>query len=126
MKIKIEFRCISKSRCVLSTIPLFILAGLFEIGGVYMFWLWLRESKEFIFVFFGVVAMCLYGIVPTFQPSRFHRVHATYGGIFAVLALLWGWIFDKTPPDIYDTMGILAILIGAAIIFYWPRKDDVA
>ncbi|MDQ4066704.1 MAG: hypothetical protein M3114_03860 [Thermoproteota archaeon] len=41
----------------------------------------------------------LYGIVPTFQPSHFHRIYAAYGGIFIVSAIIWGRIVDKKKPD---------------------------
>lgn len=124
MKIKVESSCISRKRCFLYTILLFILAGIFEIGGGYLMWQWLREGKELVFAFVGAVVLFLYGIVPTFQPSYFHRIYATYGGIFVVMSLLWGWVFDKIPPDIYDLIGSLIILVGVTIIYYWPRKEE--
>jgi len=119
-------KCFSKTQCVLATIFLFILAGVFEIGGGYMVWLWLRENKDITFAILGGIVLFLYGIVPTFQPSHFHRIYATYGGIFVVMSLLWGWYFEHTVPDLYDTIGALIILIGVAIIFYWPRKEEDA
>ncbi len=122
--VKIEFGYISRKRCFVYTILLFILAGIFEIGGGYLLWLWLREGRELFFALSGAVILFLYGIVPTFQPSYFHRIYATYGGIFVVMSLLWGWIFDKTTPDTYDLIGALIILIGVSIIYYWPREDD--
>ncbi len=87
-------------------------------------WLWLREDRGLIFAFSGAIVLFLYGIVPTFQRSYFHRIYATYGGIFVVMSLLWGWIFDKIPPDTHDLIGSLVILIGVSIIYYWPREDD--
>ncbi len=87
-------------------------------------WLWLRKGGGLIFAFLGAIILFLYGIVPTFQRSYFHRIYATYGGIFVVMSILWGWIFDKTPPDTYDLVGALVILIGVSIIYYWPREDD--
>ncbi|MDY0387224.1 MAG: YnfA family protein [Methanolobus sp.] len=124
MKVHIDSSCISKKKCFLYTILLFILAGIFEIGGGYLVWLWVREGKELIFAVFGVIVLFLYGVVPTFQPSYFHRIYATYGGIFVVMPLLWGWIFDKTLPDAYDLIGALIIIIGVSIIYYWPRKEE--
>ena len=119
-----ELRCLSREKCFVFTILLFILAGIFEIGGGYLIWLWLREGRELMFAFLGAIVLFLYGIVPTLQPSYFHRIYATYGGIFVVMSILWGWLFDKTQPDTYDLIGALIILIGVSIIFYWPRKDD--
>jgi small multidrug resistance family-3 protein len=124
LKINLESRCLSRERCFVYTILLFILAGIFEIGGGYLIWLWLREGRELIFAFLGAIVLFLYGIIPTFQPSYFHRIYATYGGIFVVMSILWGWLFDKIQPDTYDLIGALIILIGVSIIFYWPRKDD--
>jgi small multidrug resistance family-3 protein len=124
VKINLESRCVSRKQCFAYTILLFILAGIFEIGGGYFIWLWLREGGTLTFAFLGAIVLFLYGIVPTFQPADFHRIYATYGGIFVVMSILWGWLFDKTLPDTYDIVGALIILIGVSIIYYWPRKDE--
>lgn len=124
MEIKINSSCISKTRCIVTTILLFILAGIFEIGGGYLIWLWIRENKDIAFAFAGAITLFIYGIIPTFQPSYFHRIYATYGGIFVVMSLLWGWVFDGFVPDIFDMIGATIILIGVIIIFYWPREGD--
>ncbi|HNW37950.1 MAG TPA: YnfA family protein [Methanosarcina vacuolata] len=120
----IESEGMSRKKCFMYTSLLFILAGIFEIGGGYLMWMWLREGRGLIFALSGAVILFLYGVVPTFQRSYFHRIYATYGGIFVVMSLLWGWIFDKIPPDTYDLIGSLVILIGVSIIYYWPRGDD--
>lgn len=99
----------------------FVLAGLCEIGGGYLFWLWLREGKSIWFALFGAVVLVLYGVIPTFQPANFGRVYAAYGGIFIVLAILWGWQIDKIAPDKFDLIGGLVALTGMLIIMYWPR-----
>ncbi len=124
MKINTDSSCMSRKKCFVYTILLFILAGIFEIGGGYLFWLWLREGEDITLAFIGTIILFLYGVVPTFQPSYFHRIYATYGGIFVVMSLLWGWIFDKIPPDAYDVIGALVILVGVSIIYYWPRKEN--
>ncbi|MDA2911294.1 YnfA family protein [Nitrospiraceae bacterium AH_259_D15_M11_P09] len=64
----------------------------------------------------------VYGVIPTFQPAHFGRVYAAYGGIFIVLALLWGWSMDGTRPDRFDLIGMLICLLGMAVIMYWPRS----
>ena len=68
----------------------FVLAGLCEIGGGYLVWLWLRENKSLWFAVVGAIVLIFYGIVPTFQPAHFGRVYAAYGGIFIVMAMLVG------------------------------------
>jgi len=100
----------------------FLLAGLCEIGGGYLVWLWLREGKPAWYALMGAVVLVLYGIIPTFQPAHFGRVYAAYGGVFIVLSILWGWKIDKITPDRFDLIGGFVALIGVAIIMYWPRN----
>lgn len=99
----------------------FIIAGIFEIGGGYLVWLWLREGKPIWFGLLGAAVLILYGVVPTLQPANFGRVYATYGGIFIVLSILWGWRIDNVVPDRFDLIGGSVALIGVLIIMYWPR-----
>ncbi len=100
----------------------FILAGFCEIGGGYLIWLWLRESRSPWFALLGAVVLIIYGVIPTFQPANFGRVYAAYGGIFIVLSILWGWQIDKIAPDRFDLIGGLIALIGVSVIMYWPRS----
>ena len=100
----------------------FLVAGLCEIGGGYLVWLWLREGKGIWYGLAGAVVLVLCGVVPTFQPANFGRVYAAYGGVFVVLSLLWGWRVDKIAPDRFDILGGLVALIGVFIIMYTPRN----
>jgi len=104
------------------SIILFILAGLAEIGGGYLIWQWLREGRPLWYGIIGGIVLVVYGIIPTFQkfPS-FGRVYAAYGGVFIVLALLWGWGIDKKTPDLYDWIGATICLIGVTVILLAPR-----
>ncbi len=99
----------------------FITAGLCEIGGGYLVWLWLREGKSIWVGFLGALVLVLYGVVPTFQPAHFGRVYAAYGGIFIVLSILWGWLVDRISPDRFDLIGGVLALAGVFVIMYWPR-----
>jgi small multidrug resistance family-3 protein len=120
----ILFVMITKTHKIFVTFFFFFLAGLFEIGGGYLVWLWLREDYVIWIGLLGGIVLFLYGVVQTFQISHFHRVYAAYGGVFIVMAMLWGWIFDGIHPDMYDVIGGLIALVGAAVIFYWPRKHE--
>ena len=62
------------------------------------------------------------GIIPTLQPSNIGRVYAAYGGIFVVMAIIWGLIIDKKRPDRFEIIGGIVVLVGASIIFYAPRQ----
>jgi len=106
---------------IVTSLFYFVLAGLCEIGGGYLVWLWLREGKSAWFALIGAVVLILYGFVPTLQPAHFGRVYAAYGGIFIVLSILWGWKVDKIVPDKFDLIGGLIALVGVCVIMYWPR-----
>jgi len=99
----------------------FIVAGLCEIGGGYLMWLWLREGKSFWVGLLGALVLVLYGVVPTFQPAHFGRVYAAYGGVFIVLSIIWGWLVDGISPDRFDIIGGVFALSGVFVIMYWPR-----
>ena len=106
---------------VLSSFGLFVVAALLEIGGGYLVWLWLRERKKITYGLIGGIILFVYGIIPTLQLSNFGRVYAAYGGIFVVMAIIWGLIIDKKRPDRFEIIGGGIVLIGALIIFYAPR-----
>lgn len=107
---------------VLTSIGLFILAALAEIGGAWLVWQGVREKRGLIFVGAGVIALGLYGFVATLQPFQdFGRILAAYGGVFVAGSLAWGIVFDGFRPDRYDLIGAAIALIGVAIIMYAPR-----
>lgn len=107
---------------ILKSLFYFLLAGLCEIGGGYLVWLWLRENRSLWLGVASAVVLALYGVVPTLQPANFGRVYAAYGGVFIVLSILWGWRVDKVAPDRFDVVGGLVALAGVLIIMYSPRK----
>ena len=99
----------------------FFLAGLCEIAGGYLVWLWFREGKSIGLAIFGAMLLILYGIIPTLQPAHFGRVYAAYGGVFVVMALIWGWQVDGIAPDRFDLIGGTIVLMGVGVMMYWPR-----
>lgn len=101
---------------------LFVLAGICEIGGGYLVWLWLREGKSVWLALLGVAILGLYGVVPTLQPVSFGRAYTAYGGIFIGLSLLGGWAVDRVMPDKFDLLGSGIALLGVLIIMYAPRS----
>jgi len=102
---------------------LFVLAGLLEVGGGYLVWLWLREHRHPAFGAAGFIALALYGTVPVLQDTThtFGRVYAAYGAVFIVLSLLWGIFVDRQRPDARDYLGAV-ICIAGAVIMMWPRS----
>lgn len=106
---------------IILSISLFLLAGLCEIGGGYLIWLCLRDNKSWWLGLLGGIILVVYGIVATLQTANFGRVYAAYGGIFIVMAIIWGWKVDGIIPDRYDIMGGLVALLGMDIIMFAPR-----
>ena len=112
------------SHKILITLFFFFLVGLCEIGGGYSslalaegryeFDHWSHRRTCFIFVCY----------CSTFQPSHFHRIYAAYGGIFIIMSVLWGWLFEGIAPDRFDTIGTIVAVIGVIIIYYMPRKGE--
>ena len=109
------------AKVIIISLALFFAAALFEIGGGYLVWLWLREHKGKLLGVIGGLALFVYGVIPTLQPANFGRVYAAYGGIFIVSSIIWGLLVDKKRPDRYEIIGAAIALIGAAIIMYTPR-----
>lgn len=108
---------------VTRSLLLFFLAGLCEIGGGYLMWLWLLEGKPPWLCLLGAVILALYGVVATWQTTNFGRVYAVYGGIFIVLALFRGWRVDGIRPDRIDFIGVSVALFGVLVMMYWPRSS---
>ena len=108
---------------VVRSIVLFALAAVAEIGGAWLVWQGVRESRGLLWVLGGVLALGAYGFVATLQPSDdFGPVLAAYGGVFVAGSLLWGMVVDGFRPDRYDVTGALVCLVGVAVIMYAPRS----
>lgn len=105
----------------LKSVLIFILAGIAEIGGGYLVWLWLKQGKPWWVGLLGGGILALYGVIATLQTENFARVYATYGGFFIAMSILWAMKFDNFSPDKYDLIGALVALLGVCIIYYAPR-----
>lgn len=106
---------------ILKSILYFLWASLFEIGGAYLIWLWLKEGKSIGLGILGAIALIIYAVIGTFQPANFGRAYAAYGGVFIAMAMLWGWKVDGVAPDRYDLIGVCLALVSVFIIMFWPR-----
>lgn len=85
-------------------------------------WQWLRVGRPWPLGLLGALVLMSYGVIPTFQASPyFGRVYAAYGGMFIILSLLWGRVFDGFRPDRWDLIGAGICLVGVAVIFFSPR-----
>jgi small multidrug resistance family-3 protein len=108
-------------KLIVKSLLVFIWAGLFELGGGYLIWQWLRNNQSIGFGLAGGLMLAFYGVIATFQPANFGRVYAAYGGIFIVMAMLWGCQVDKIVPDRYDIIGSVLAVLSVLIIMFTPR-----
>lgn len=44
-----------------------------------------------------------------------------YGGVFIVMSIIWGYVFDKQMPDKYDVIGGIVCIIGVLIMLLPDR-----
>lgn len=96
---------------------LFVVAGLCEIGGGYLVWGALRDSRPLAWAGLGAVVLALYGVVAALQPiPEFGRVYAAYGGVFVVMAVAWAVLVDGFRPDRYDLLGAAVVLAGVLVM----------
>lgn len=109
---------------VFRALMLFTLAGVAEIGGGWLVWQWLRVDRPWPIGLLGALVLFSYGIIHTFQEeATFGRIYAAYGGIFLVIALTWGVLFDRWRPDRWDFLGAGLCLVGVSIMLFGPRSD---
>lgn len=107
----------------LRTALLFLVAGLLEIGGGYLVWLWLRGGRAWVLGALGFVGLAAYGLIPVLQDPQhpFGRVYAAYGAIFILMSAAWGWVIDGQKPDLRDDIGVVLALVGAVVMMS-PRR----
>lgn len=106
---------------MLYSIFLFFIAAVFEVGGGYLVWIWLRDNKSIYFGVAGLILLGLYGVIATLQPQNFGRVYAAYGGIFIVFSIFWAYFIDGFKPDKWDILGGVITLFGISIIMFAKR-----
>jgi small multidrug resistance family-3 protein len=101
------------------SVALFLIAGLFEIGGGYLVWQWWRNGSHWSIGLLGTALLFLYGIHLPARPLR-SRVCCLRRMVYRALDTL-GRQVDRITPDRLDLVGGLICLSGIAIIMYWPR-----
>jgi small multidrug resistance family-3 protein len=99
----------------------FLLAGVLEVGGGFGVWKWFREGSPLGWGIFGMAVLALYGVAAALSPLEFGRAYAAYGGVFVVLSIVWGMVFDRFRPDFRDWTGAILILSGI-VFMVWGRK----
>lgn len=106
-----------------TSLLLFVLAGLCEIGGGYLVWRGIKQDEhKTVLIVCGSFLLILYGFIPTLQESEsFGRVYAVYGGFFIVMSYTWVAVIEGFVPDVGDYAGAGIALCGVCIAWFWPR-----
>ncbi len=105
------------------SVLLFVLAAVAEIGGCWLIWQAVRESRPWWLAVGGVLALGAYGFVAAAQhDSHFGRVLAAYGGVFVAGSLVWGMALDGFRPSRYDLIGAAVCLVGVGIIIAGAQR----
>lgn len=102
-----------------STLGIFFIAALAEIGGCFAFWAWLRSGRSPLWLLPGVALLVLFAWLLTHAHADFAgRAYAAYGGIYILSSLLWLWLMEGQAPSRWDLTGMAFALLGALIILY--------
>jgi small multidrug resistance family-3 protein len=100
----------------------FFLAAVFEIGGCYAFYLWLRIGKSAWWIVPALISLSLFGLLLTRVEAAYAgRAYAAYGGIYILTSLLWLAVVEKVRPAGSDWLGALLCVAGACVILWGPK-----
>lgn len=106
----------------MSTLLLYLAAGLCEIAGCFSAWAWLRLDRSPLWLVPGAVALGLFALLLTrVEAESAGRAYAAYGGLYIALSLVWLWLVEGRAPDRWDLAGAGICLVGAGLILWGPR-----
>jgi small multidrug resistance family-3 protein len=105
----------------LTTLSLFVVTAVAEIGGCYLVYLWTRGARSTLYLIGAALALGAFAWLLSFHPNA-GRAYAAYGGVYVASAILWGWLVDGQRPDRWDIIGAGVALAGMIIIAFAPRS----
>jgi len=104
----------------LAKIALFAITAIAEILGCYLVFLWSRGGRSLVLLGGAALALGLFAWLLSFHPTA-GRAYAAYGGVYVAMAVVWGWLVERIPPDRWDLIGASVALVGMGIIAFSPR-----
>ncbi|WP_454718649.1 YnfA family protein [Caulobacter segnis] len=108
----------------MKTAAVYALAALFEIGGCFAFWAWLRLGKTPWWAGAGTLSLIVFALLLTrIDSSVAGRAFAAYGGVYIVASVAWMRLVENARPDRWDLIGGAVCLVGAGIILFGPRAN---
>ena len=106
----------------MKTYLIYAAAALAEIAGCFAFWAWLKLDRSPLWVAPGMVSLAAFAWLLTLVPSdAAGRAYAAYGGVYIAASILWLWLIEGQRPDRWDLTGLVACLVGSAIILLPSR-----
>lgn len=106
----------------MTSLGIFALTALFEIGGCFAVWAWARQGASALWLVPGLFALFAFAWMLTRIDSEFAgRAYAAYGGVYIVSSLIWLWAFEGARPDRWDVAGGAICIAGALVILLGPR-----
>ncbi len=100
----------------------FFAAAAFEIAGCYAFWAWMRLGKHILWLIPGSGSLAMFALILTQVETEFAgRAYAAYGGVYIVASLAWLHYIERRKPLVWDIIGAVVCLLGAALILFGPR-----
>src|SRR5262247_3428801 len=100
----------------------FVIAAMLEIGGCFMFWLWLRMGRSPLWTLPAIVALSLFAFALTRIEVAFAgRAFAAYAGIYTVASLAWLLLWERVRPTAFDLIGTGLCVAGTIVIVLGGR-----
>ena len=100
----------------------FFVAGLMEIGGGYLMWLWLRERRAWGSGALGALVLVGYESCRRSSPPT-SGASTRLRQVSVAMAMLWGWLMDGRRPDRWDIVGAAPCAAGVAVIIVLPTWE---
>ena len=106
-----------------NNLAMFVVAALFEIGGCFAFWVWMRRGASPIILVLGVASLIGFALALARVDTPFAgRSYAAYGGIYIAASLVWLWLAEGQRPAWSDLAGAAIAIAGTLVILgFGPR-----
>ncbi len=99
----------------------FMWAGVMQISGAYLVWSSMRNNHSIAMVIVSGAMVIASALVMGLQQTGFVGAYTTYGGMLALMALMWRWHCTCARPDIIELVGGIMVLGGIGILVLTPR-----
>lgn len=108
----------------MTSLPLFALAALAEIGGCFAVWAFWRLGASALWLIPGGASLGLFAfLLALTEADAAGRAFAAYGGVYVIASILWLWLVEARVPDRWDLAGAALCLAGTLVILFGARPS---